>query len=95
MRASRALVFFSLRWRSRWLCHLANQPGACQEGRLVLGEGVICQHRGVSDDGSVSVPVDVGLPLPARRVGMASADELGLQALEFLLVAELVGLEMN
>ena len=40
----------------------------------------------------VCVAVDVGLPLPARRVGVSRADVLGLEPLEFLLVAELVGL---
>jgi hypothetical protein len=36
--------------------------------------------------------VDVGLPLPARRVRVSRADVLGLEPLEFLLVAEFVGL---
>ncbi len=36
--------------------------------------------------------MDVGLPLPACRVGVPCADELGLEALQFLLVAEFVGL---
>lgn len=40
----------------------------------------------------VGVAVDVGLPFPTRRVGVSCANILGLQALEFLLVAELVGL---
>ena len=40
----------------------------------------------------VCVAVDVGLPLPARRVGVSCANVLGLEPLEFLLVAEFVGL---
>lgn len=36
--------------------------------------------------------MNVGAPLPARRVGVAGADVLGLQALELLLGAEFVGL---
>lgn len=44
------------------------------------------------DDARFRVAVDVGLPLPAGRVRVARADVLGLQALEFLLGAELVGL---
>jgi len=36
--------------------------------------------------------VDVCLPLPTRRVRMACADVLGLEPLELLLRAELVGL---
>jgi hypothetical protein len=36
--------------------------------------------------------VDVGLPLPARRVRVTGADVLGLEPLEFLLGAEFVGL---
>jgi hypothetical protein len=41
----------------------------------------------VPDDRGVRVPVDVGLELPAGRVGVAGANELGLEALELLLVA--------
>ncbi len=40
----------------------------------------------------ICVAVDVGLPLPARRVGVPRADVLGLEPLELLLVAEFVGL---
>lgn len=46
----------------------------------------------MADDARVCVAVDVGLPLPARRVRVAGADELGLEPLEFLLGAEFVGL---
>jgi hypothetical protein len=59
---------------------------------LVLGKGVVGQQRGVADDGGKGVAVDVGLPLPAGGVGVAGADELGLEALQFLLVTEFVGL---
>lgn len=45
------------------------------------------------NDAGTRVAVDVGLPFPARGIGMASADVLALQPLEFLLVAKLVGLE--
>lgn len=43
-------------------------------------------------DRRIRVALDVGSPLPARCIGVASADVLGLEALEFLLVAKLVGL---
>ena len=46
-------------------------------------------------DARVCVAVDVGLPLPARRVRVSGADELGLEPLEFLLVAEFIGLLMR
>ena len=46
----------------------------------------------MADDGRVRVALDVGAPLPAGRVGVAGADVLGLEALELLLVAKLVGL---
>lgn len=59
---------------------------------LVLGERNVGEHGRVADDGGVRVAVDVGLPLPARRVGVAGADELGLEPLELLLRAKLVGL---
>lgn len=44
------------------------------------------------DDGRQRVAVDVGAPFPTRRVGVAGADVFRLQALEFLLGAEFVGL---
>lgn len=46
----------------------------------------------MSGDARISIAVDVGLPLPARRVGVSRADVLGLEPLEFLLVAKFVGL---
>lgn len=45
----------------------------------------------MADDGGVGVALDIGPPLPARRVGMAGSDVLGLESFEFLLVAKLVG----
>ncbi len=60
---------------------------------LVLGQCDVGEVRRVSDDARVGVAKDVGLPLPARRVRVASADVLGLQALELLLVTKLVRLE--
>lgn len=45
------------------------------------------------DDACLGVAVDVGLPLPARGVGVPGADVLGLEALELLLRAELVSLQ--
>lgn len=49
----------------------------------------------MADDGGVGVALDIGPPLPARRVGMAGSDVLGLESFEFLLVAKLVGLEIG
>lgn len=51
-------------------------------GRLVLGEGAVGQQGRVADDGGV-------------RVGVAGADELGLETLQLLLVSKLVGLQMR
>lgn len=45
------------------------------------------------NDAGLGVSVDVGLPLPARRVRVPGPDVLGLEALELLLRAELVGLQ--
>lgn len=59
---------------------------------LVLGEGNVRKQRAVADDGRVRVALDVGAPLPAGRVGVAGTNVLGLEALELLLVTELVGL---
>lgn len=79
------------RWPGR-LDHLAEQLGADLCGGLVEGEGHVGELRGVADDAAVGVAVDVGLPLPRGRVGVPRANVLGLQAFEFLLGAELVGL---
>ena len=59
---------------------------------LILGQGNVRKHGRVADDVGKCVAVDVGLELPARRVGVAGTDVLGLEALEFLLRAQLVGL---
>lgn len=45
------------------------------------------------NDAGLGVAVDVGLPLPTRRVRVPGPDVLGLEALELLLRAELVGLQ--
>lgn len=45
------------------------------------------------NDAGLGVSVDIGLPLPARRVRVPGPDVLGLEALELLLRAELVGLQ--
>lgn len=74
------------------LDHVANEAGADLGGRLILGERDISQLRGVANDARVGVAVNVGAPLPRRRVRVAGADVLGLQPLEFLLGAQLVGL---
>lgn len=59
---------------------------------LILRQGNVGQQWGVADNVGECVAVDVGLELPARRVGMPGADVFGLEALEFLLRAEFVGL---
>jgi hypothetical protein len=61
--------------------------------RLVGGKRDVRHVGRVADDARVRVAVDVGLPLPARRVRVACSDELGLEPLEFLLGAEFVGLD--
>lgn len=48
----------------------------------------------MADDGGVRVALDICPPLPARRVGMAGSNVLGLKSFELLLVAKLVGLEV-
>lgn len=45
------------------------------------------------DDAGLGVAMDVGFPLPTRRVRVPGPDVLGLKALELLLRAELVGLQ--
>lgn len=46
----------------------------------------------MADNRGVGISLDVGPPLPAGRVGMASSDIFGLEAFELLLVAKFVGL---
>lgn len=75
------------------LDHLANELGSRFGHGFVLRERHVRQQGCVPDDARLGVAVDVGLPLPARRVRVARPDVFGLQALEFLLGAELVGLE--
>ena len=67
------------------------RPHLCQW--LVLSQRDVCEERAVADEGGVGVALDIGPPLPARRVRMAGSDVLGLKPFEFLLVAKLVGLE--
>ena len=78
--------------RPNRLDHLSDElrPDLCHG--LVLGEGHVGEQRGVPNDASLGVAVDVGLPLPARGVRVPGTDVLGLEALELLLRAELVGL---
>lgn len=63
------------------------------DDRLILGQRNIRDQRSVAGDGRVGIALDVGAPFPAGGVWVASTHVLGLEALEFLLVAELVGLE--
>lgn len=74
------------------LDHLADELGADLGHGLVLGEGHVGEQGRVAHDAGLGVAVDVGLPLPARRVRVPRADVLGLQPLELLLGAQLVGL---
>lgn len=45
------------------------------------------------NDAGLGIAVDVGLPLPARRVRVPGTDVLGLEALKLLLRSEFVGLD--
>lgn len=45
------------------------------------------------NDAGLCIAVDVGLPLPARRVRVPGTDVLGLEALKLLLRSEFVGLD--
>lgn len=69
-----------------------NQPRADKRGGLVLSGRDVIEERRVAGNGGQGVAVDVGAPFPAGGVGVACADVFGLQALEFLLRAEFVGL---
>lgn len=69
-----------------------DQFGSDLGDRLVGGKGDEGGMGRMADDARVGVAVDVGLPLPARRVRVAGADELCLKPLELLLGAEFVGL---
>lgn len=45
----------------------------------------------MTGDRGVGIALNVDSPFPAGSVGVSSTDVLGLEALEFLLVAEFVG----
>lgn len=53
---------------------------------------MVCEHRWVANDATVCVARDVGPPFPGAGVRVAGSNVLGLQAFEFLLGAEFVGL---
>lgn len=80
------------RWSAR-LHHVLEQLEARLGRGLALRQRQVGQHGRVADQARVSVAHDVGLPLPARRVGVAGANVLLLEALELLLRAKFVGLE--
>lgn len=46
----------------------------------------------MADDRGKGISLDIRPPLPAGGIRMASSDIFGLETLEFLLVAKLVGL---
>lgn len=87
-----SLLLFPRRRRPAWLDHLADELGAHLGARLALGKADIGKLGRVSDDAAVCVARDVGAPFPRCRVRMTRSDVLGLQALKFLLGAQLVGL---
>jgi hypothetical protein len=62
--------------------------------RFILSKRDIGEKRSVAGDGGVCVALDVGAPFPAGRVWVTSADVFRLEALEFLLGAEFVGLAL-
>jgi hypothetical protein len=63
--------------------------------RLVERQGHVRNLRRVSDDARVRVAEDVGLPLPAGRVGVARTNVLCLEAFELLLGSQLVRLSRS
>jgi len=85
-------VVFAHRRRAHGQQHFPDQVGAHLGDGLILCHGEIDEQGLVAHQAGVGVTVDVGLPLPAGRVWMAGADVLGLEPLELLLRAELVGL---
>jgi len=73
-------------------CTYPDQFGANASHGLVLRQRDVGQQGRVADDAGIGVAMDVCLPLPAGGVGVAGADVLGLESLELLLGAQLVGL---
>lgn len=86
------LFALSGRRRPARLNHLADQLGAQLGARLVLRQADVGELRWVAHHGGVGVARDVGPPFPRGRVWVAGADVFRLEALEFLLGAEFVGL---
>lgn len=46
----------------------------------------------MTDNTRIGIAMNVGLPFPARRVGVSCADVFGLEAFQLLLGTEFVGL---
>lgn len=69
-----------------------NHLRANLDNGLVLSKRDIREKRPMAGDGRVCVALNVGAPFPACRVWVTSADVFRLEALEFLLSAEFVGL---
>lgn len=70
----------------------ADETSSDNMGGFILGKGNVRKHMWMADEGGVGVAVDVGLPLPACGIRVASADVFRLEAFEFLLGAKFVGL---
>lgn len=91
-------IFYSLLvdWKAnkskRILRTYANELGSCFRLGLVLGQRHERQQRRMANDGRVRITLDICTPFPAVCVRVSCANVFGLQALEFLLRAKLVGL---
>lgn len=72
--------------------HPLNHDPAHLLPALAQPDAQVRQQRRVAHVRGVRVPVDVGCPVELGRVGVARAHVAGLQRLELLLRAELVGL---
>jgi len=78
-------LLLHLRWLPNRLNHPVDEHGAHLLARLSHTQAHVLQQGRVADVRSEAVPRDVGGPLVAGRVGVASADVAGLQLLELLL----------
>lgn len=92
VRGSQHQLVLPRRGRPDGLDHLPDELGPDLGHGLVLGEGHVGEQGRVAGDAGLGVAVDIGLPLPAGCVRVACANVLGLEPLELLLGAELVGL---
>lgn len=85
-------LILGLWWWTDGLHHALDQLETEALARHAHGEGGLSEQGGMAEDGGQDIAVDVAGELELGSVGVTGADVAGLELLELLLGAELVGL---